>query len=198
MFLKRLFDFLSVTIGLIFLSPLFFLIALAIKWDSKGEVLFKQIRVGQYGKLFHVLKFRTMVTDAEKKGAKITTGGDPRITRIGTFLRKYKFDALPQLINVLKGEMSLVGPRPEVPEYVEFYPENLKQIIFTVPPGITDRASIEYRDENEILANSDDPVRDYREKVLPIKLEYYRKYVQERSFWLDFGLILSTLGIIIK
>jgi lipopolysaccharide/colanic/teichoic acid biosynthesis glycosyltransferase len=160
MFLKRLFDFLSVTIGLIFLSPLFFLIALAIKWDSKGEVLFKQIRVGQYGKLFHVLKFRTMVTDAEKKGAKITTGGDPRITRIGTFLRKYKLDELPQLINVLKGEMSLVGPRPEVPEYVEFYPENLKQIIFTVPPGITDRASIEYRDENEILANSDDPVRD--------------------------------------
>jgi lipopolysaccharide/colanic/teichoic acid biosynthesis glycosyltransferase len=198
MLLKRLFDFLSVTIGLIFLSPLFLLIALAIKWDSKGEVFFKQIRVGQYGKLFHVLKFRTMVTDAEKKGAKITTGGDPRITSIGTFLRKYKLDELPQLINVLKGEMSLVGPRPEVPEYVEFYPENLKQIIFTVPPGITDRASIEYRDENEILVNSDDPVRDYREKVLPVKLEYYKQYVQERSFWLDFGLILSTLGIIIK
>ena len=198
MFLKRLFDLFFIIIGLILLSPVFLLIALAIKWDSQGSILFKQIRVGQYGKLFHVLKFRTMMMDAEAKGAKITTEGDSRITKVGRFLREYKLDELPQLINVLKGEMSLVGPRPEVPEYVEFYPNEVKEIILSVPPGITDRASIEFRDENKILANSTDPVKDYKEKVLPIKLKYYKAYVQERSFWLDFSLIIGTFYAIVR
>ena len=198
MFLKRLFDLFSVIIGLVLLSPVFLLIALAIKWDSKGSVFFKQVRVGQYGTWFQVLKFRSMVMDAEAKGAKVTTDGDLRITRVGHFLRDYKLDELPQLINVFKGEMSLVGPRPEVPEYVEFYSNETKEIVLSVRPGITDRASIEFRDENKILANSTDPVKDYKEKVLPIKLEYYKAYVEERSFWLDFGLIMGTFSAIIR
>ena len=198
MFLKRLFDLFSVIIGLVLLSPVFLLIALVIKWDSKGSIFFKQVRVGQYGVWFQVLKFRTMVMDAEAKGAKVTTDGDLRITRVGHFLRDYKLDELPQLINVFKGEMSLVGPRPEVPEYVEFYSNETKEIVLSVRPGITDRASIEFRDENKILANSTDPVKDYKEKVLPIKLEYYKAYVEERSFWLDFGLIMGTFSAIIR
>lgn len=197
MFIKRLFDLLLVIPSLVLLSPFFLVIALFIKLDSKGAVVFKQTRVGLHGKHFLVLKFRTMVVDAEQKGKKITTSGDARITKVGFFLRKYKIDELPQLFNVLKNEMSLVGPRPEVPEYVEFYPKETKRIIFSVLPGITDRASIEYRDENEILANSIDPVKDYRDKVLPIKLEYYKKYVEEQSLWVDFSLIISTLNVVI-
>ncbi len=198
MLAKRFFDLVFVLLGLIFLLPVFLLIAIVIKLDSKGSIFFKQIRVGQYGKHFRVLKFRTMVMNAEEKGAKITIGGDSRITKVGIFLRKYKFDELPQLLNVLKGEMSLVGPRPEVPEYVEFYSDEMKNIVLSVPPGITDRASIEFRDENEILSGSTDPVMDYREKVLPIKLDYYKKYVQERSLWLDFSLIIGTFSAIIR
>ena len=193
MFLKRGFDLLFVVPGLILLSPVFLLITFVIKLSSDGSILFKQVRVGRQGKLFYVLKFRTMVMDAEKKGAKVTTHGDPRITKVGHFLREYKLDELPQLINVLKGEMSLVGPRPEVPEYVSFYTDDIKKIVLSVPPGITDRASIEFRDENKILAGSVNPVKDYQEKVLPIKLNYYTKYVQERSLWLDFRLIIATI-----
>ena len=193
MFAKRIFDLTFVIPGLFVLSPVFFMIAFLIKRDSDGSVLFKQERVGLNGKLFKVLKFRTMVVDAEKKGAKVTTGGDPRITRSGQWLRKYKLDELPQLINVLKGEMSLVGPRPEVPEYVDFYTEDQKQTVLSVLPGITDIASIEFRNENELLSDSKDPVKDYKEKVLPIKLAYYEQYVTERSLRLDFILILKTI-----
>ncbi|MBE8232091.1 MAG: sugar transferase [Endozoicomonadaceae bacterium] len=193
MFLKRVFDLLFVVPGLILLSPVFLLIAFVIKLSSDGSILFKQVRVGQQGKLFYVLKFRTMVMNAEEKGAKVTIHGDPRITKAGHFLREYKLDELPQLINVLKGEMSLVGPRPEVPEYVSFYTDDIKKVILSVPPGITDRASIEFKDENKILAGSIDPIKDYQEKVLPIKLNYYTKYVQERSLWLDFRLIIATI-----
>ncbi len=197
MFAKRIFDLIFVIPGIFILSPVFLVIALLIKRDSNGPVLFKQKRVGLHGKPFKVLKFRTMVVDAEQKGAKVTTGGDPRITPSGQWLRKYKLDELPQLINVLKGEMSLVGPRPEVPEYVEFYTDKQKQTVLSVPPGITDIASIEFRNENELLADSKDPVKDYKEKVLPIKLSYYKQYVKERSLWLDFTLILKTVVAII-
>lgn len=196
MFLKRAFDLLFVVPGLILLSPVFLLIAFVIKLSSDGPIFFKQVRVGQQGKLFCVLKFRTMVMDAEAKGAKVTIHGDPRITKVGHFLREYKLDELPQLINVLKGEMSLVGPRPEVPEYVSFYTDDVKKIVLSVPPGITDRASIEFKDENRILAGSVDPIKDYQEKVLPIKLNYYTKYVQERSLWLDFRLIIATIYLV--
>ncbi|MCL4112780.1 UNVERIFIED_CONTAM: hypothetical protein GTU68_021798 [Idotea baltica] len=158
-----------------------------------GDVLFKQIRVGKNGNNFNVLKFRTMVLNAEKLGNKVTTGDDPRITPIGHVLRKYKFDELPQLFNVLKGEMSLVGPRPEVPEYVEFYPDDVRNIVLSVPPGMTDMASIEFVNENELLSGSKDPVNDYKNKVLPIKLKYYVDYVKQRSLFLDFKLIIKTI-----
>lgn len=197
MVLKRIFDLFFVIPGLVVLSPILVLISLFIKLKDGGDVLFKQIRVGKNGRHFNVLKFRTMVVDAEKLGNKVTTGDDPRITSIGHFLRKYKLDELPQLINVLKGEMSLVGPRPEVPEYVEFYPEGIREIVLSVPPGMTDKASIEFVNENDLLTNANDPVKVYKEKVLPIKLDYYVQYVNERSLFLDFRLILKTIGAII-
>ncbi len=195
---KRVFD-LSLTIpGLLVLSPVFLLSIIAIKLDSKGPIIFKQKRVGLNGKIFEVLKFRTMVVDAEKKGVKITTSTDVRITKIGAFLRNCKVDELPQLLNVLKGEMSLVGPRPEVPEYVKFYPDNMRDIVLSVPPGITDRASIEYKDENKILANSIDPVKDYREKILPVKLAYYKEYALTHSLKIDIRLIFITIYAITR
>ncbi len=190
---KRLFDLFFVIPGLIVLAPFLLVIALVIKLKDGGNVLFKQVRVGKNGKHFDVLKFRTMVLNAEKLGNKVTTGDDPRITPIGRVLRKYKLDELPQLINVLKGEMSLVGPRPEVPEYVEFYPEETRNIVLSVPPGMTDKASIEFVNENDLLSGSKDPVSDYKNKVLPIKLKYYVEYVKERSLWLDFNLVIKTV-----
>lgn len=195
-FSKRIFDLFFVILGLIALSPVYIVIALLIKFKDGGSVLFKQERVGKNGKHFKVLKFRTMVVNAEKLGDKVTTGNDPRITPIGAILRKYKLDELPQLFNVLKGEMSLVGPRPEVPEYVEFYPEEIKKVVLSVQPGITDIASIEFVNENELLTNSDDPVADYKNKVLPVKLAYNVDYVKQRSLWLDFNLILKTVAAI--
>ena len=193
MIAKRCFDLFFVLFGLLILSPIMLLVAVLIKFGSSGPILFKQVRVGLNGKHFYILKFRTMVVDAEQIGAKVTTADDPRITRVGHWLRKYKLDELPQLINVLKGEMSFVGPRPEVPEYVLFYPEDVKKLVLSVPPGITDMAAIEFRNENDLLKQSDNPVQVYREKVLPIKLKYYLKYVSERSLVLDFILILKTL-----
>ena len=193
---KRLFDLFFVIPGLIILSPIFLVVSFLIKSKDGGDILFKQTRVGKAGKHFKVLKFRTMVVDAEKLGAKVTTGNDPRITPVGAFLRKYKLDELPQLINVLIGNMSLVGPRPEVPEYVEFYPEETKKVIFSVHPGITDKASIEFVDENDLLTDSKDPIEDYKNKILPVKLAYSVEYVKERSLWVDFNLILKTVSAI--
>ncbi|MCK5917542.1 MAG: sugar transferase [Cocleimonas sp.] len=195
---KRIFDLFFVSIGVLLLLPVFLVISILIKRGTDGPILFKQIRVGRNGRLFKVFKFRTMVVDAEKKGAKITTGGDPRITPSGQWLRKYKLDELPQLFNVLFGRMSLVGPRPEVPEYVDFYSNRQKEIVLSVLPGITDTASIEFRNENDFLTGSSNPVKDYKEKVLPIKLAYYEQYVKERSLWLDFKIIIKTLAAIIK
>jgi len=198
MIAKRLFDLIFVVIGLFALSPVLFVITVLIRRDASGPILFKQDRVGLHGKLFKVLKFRTMIVNAEKLGAKVTTGDDSRITKSGRWLRKYKLDELPQLFNILKGEMSLVGPRPEVPEFVAFYTEEQKKIVHSVLPGITDNASIEFRNENEILAGSDNPVRDYREKILPIKLELYKQYVKKRTLWLDFKIVIKTVVVIVS
>ncbi len=188
---KRIFDLCCVLLCLILFSPLFILIALWIKLDSQGPIFFLQTRIGQYGKPFKIIKFRTM--RPSEVGPKLTIGKDTRITPCGHFLRKYKLDELPQLINVLKGDMSLVGPRPEVPEYVAHYPEEIKNEVLSVPAGITDYASIEFRNESELLAQSKQPEIDYVEKILPIKLAYYQQYVKEHSLYLDLVLIFKTI-----
>lgn len=195
---KRLFDILCASAGLLLLAPLFAVTAILIKRDSPGPVFFRQTRVGQFGKPFRIYKFRTMCMDAEKKGTQVSTGDDPRITRTGRFLRNYKIDELPQLINVVSGEMSLVGPRPEVPKYVAAYPEDYAQIL-SVRPGITDYASLAFKDENELLKAADNPERKYIEEILPIKIGYYKQYLVERSFGTDLKLIFKTiLGIVIR
>jgi len=192
--LKRFFDLFFVIPVLFLLSPLFLLIALWIKKDSPGSFFFRQNRIGQGGKQFQIYKFRTMRTDAEALGPKLTVGKDPRITKSGNILRKYKFDELPQLLNVLKGEMSLVGPRPEVEEYVKVYPSDVKEKVLSVKPGITDLAAIEYVDESSILAQANDPIDAYINQVLPHKLKYYVRYVDEQSLWMDLKIILKTLA----
>lgn len=195
---KRCFDWLASSFGLLILSPFLIFLAFWIKMDSKGPVFFRQERVGRYGKTFRIHKFRTMVTDAEKRGLQITVGADVRVTKIGNFLRKYKIDELPQLIDVWVGHMSLVGPRPEVPRYVSCYPENLRNVVLAVRPGITDRASIEFKDENEILGKAAEPNKAYIEEVLPIKLKYYVEYVENRTFFGDIIIIFRTFFALIR
>ena len=195
--LKRFFDFVFSAVGLLALSPFFFVIALLIKTDSAGPVFFRQVRVGRYLCRFKIHKFRTMVVNASDLGPSVTTDVDPRVTTVGKVLRKYKLDELPQLIDVFLGDMSLVGPRPEVPKYVEGYSEMDKKIIFSVKPGITDKASIEFRNENELIADSSNVDRVYLEKILPIKLGYYREYVEKQSLWLDIYIILKTVWLIL-
>jgi lipopolysaccharide/colanic/teichoic acid biosynthesis glycosyltransferase len=190
---KRLFDLFWATLGLVVLSPLFLVVAMWIKLDSAGSVFFRQTRVGRFEKPFRIYKFRTMVADAEKKGLQLTAGKDPRITPSGEFLRRTKIDELPQLINVVKGEMSLVGPRPEVPKYVEYYPDEAKKVVFSLRPGITDYAAIHFRNENDILEGSEDPEKVYLQEILPEKVSLYLKYASGRSLWIDFLLILGTL-----
>jgi lipopolysaccharide/colanic/teichoic acid biosynthesis glycosyltransferase len=197
MILKRTFDLFFSILGVLMLAPLLLFISFWILFDSHGPVFFRQERVGRFGKNFRIFKFRTMCLDAEAKGRQITVGEDPRITRSGKFLRHYKLDELPQLINVVLGEMSLVGPRPEVPRYVSLYPADVREQVLSVPPGITDYASIEYKDENAILGRAADPDRAYIEEVMPVKLRYYQRYVAERSLWVDFKLIMKTLKAIL-
>jgi lipopolysaccharide/colanic/teichoic acid biosynthesis glycosyltransferase len=192
---KRLFDFAAALAGLILLAPMFALVALWIKHDSPGPVFFRQQRVGRHGKLFSIFKFRTM-TATRAGQLQLTVGHDSRITCAGKFLRDYKLDELPQLINVLQGTMSLVGPRPEVPRYVDCYPPDVRAIVLSVAPGITDWAAIHYRDESAILGRAADPERAYLETILPAKLDYYTRYVRERSFWTDLRIIFSTLAAI--
>lgn len=170
LFFKRCFDIFASLFGLLFLAIPFVFIAIAIKTSSKGPVYFRQERVGKNGKLFRIFKFRTMVSDAESKGMQITVGADSRITKVGKFLRKTKIDELPQLINVLLGQMSFVGPRPEVPHYVELYTDYQRNVL-RIKPGITELASIIYKDENEVLAQSDDPEKTYIEEIMPKKLK---------------------------
>ena len=193
----RFFDFVLSLVGLVILAPIFIVLAVWIKIDSVGPVFYKQIRVGQNGRDFGLFKFRSMVVDADKKGL-ITVGGrDPRITRSGYFIRKYKLDELPQLINVLVGDMSLVGPRPEVRKYVELYDDDQNKVL-SVKPGITDYASIEYMDENEILGKSTDPEKTYIEEIMPEKIKYNMKYIKNRSLIEYFKIIFLTVLKIIR
>lgn len=196
MIAKRLFDLILVSPALIILAPFFALASVLIKLDSPGPVFFRQERVGRFGVPFSIYKFRTMVADAERSGPRITIGRDPRITAVGAVLRKYKLDELPQLLNVLKGEMSLVGPRPEVAEYVAYYSDQQKSIVLSVPPGITDPASIEFRNENELLSKATDPELEYAANILPKKIELYTQYVNHRSFWGDLLIIFRTLRVL--
>lgn len=193
---KRLLDIVGAAVGLVLLSPLFAVIAAWIRVDSPGPTLFRQVRVGRNGRQFRIHKFRTMVVDAESIGKRLSVAGDARVTRSGVFLRRYRLDELPQLVDVLLGQMSLVGPRPEVPEYVARYPEEVRRIVLSVRPGITDRASIEFRNEADILAASPDPERTYVDVIIPKKLKYHQDYVRERTFWGDVGLIGATLAAV--
>jgi lipopolysaccharide/colanic/teichoic acid biosynthesis glycosyltransferase len=192
---KRLLDVLASIAGLVVLAPLFVVIAIWIMLDSKGGVFFRQERVGRAGRPFRIWKFRTMRMDSERRGLQLTAGADPRITRAGALLRRYKLDELPQLINVLCGQMSLVGPRPEVPRYVAHYSPEQRARILSVRPGITDPASIAFFDESELLRSAQDVERAYIESVLPMKLRLYEDYVATRSFWGDVRLIVHTVAV---
>jgi lipopolysaccharide/colanic/teichoic acid biosynthesis glycosyltransferase len=195
--LKRIFDLICVIPGLIILSPLFLVIACGIKLTDNGPVFFKQERVGYKGRTFTILKFRTMVVEAEKIGGQLTVGKDSRITGVGFLLRKTKLDELPQIINVLKGEMSLVGPRPEVPKYASLYSDTQRRVL-DIMPGITDPASIEYRNENEVLAGADDPERVYIQEIMPEKIRINLEYARNASILNDISVILRTLSAILK
>lgn len=196
---KRFFDVLVSSIGLLVLSPFFVAIAVAIKLESRGPVFYRGIRVGLNGKPFRIYKFRSMSNDAEKTGVSTTSITDLRITNVGRFIRRHKLDELSQFLNVFLGDMSFVGPRPEVQKFVDKYTDEEK-IILKVRPGITDWASIKYRDEGGIIAASGikDADEAYEKLIRPGKLELQRKYVQERSFWLDLKLIFATLKAIIS
>ena len=194
--LKRIFDITLSLFGLIILLPFMLIIAILIKIDSKGPVFFKQIRVTKNGKEFKIFKYRTMRVGSDKY-SQITVGKDGRITKIGSFLRKYKLDEIPQLINVLIGDMSLVGPRPEVPKYVALYTDEQKEIL-KVRAGITDYASIEFSDENDLLASEEDPEKAYIEKVMSRKIELNKKYLSEISILTDIKIILLTIKKILK
>lgn len=192
---KRLMDLLGAGVGLLLLWPFFLAVALAIKLDDRGPVFFRQERVGRFGRRFRIWKFRTMVMDAEKRGAQVTVGRDPRITRVGHTLRRFKLDEFPQLINVLVGEMSLVGPRPEVPRYVaEYSPE--QRVVLELRPGITDPASISFRDEAALLAEKEDPEKAYLEEVMPEKIRINLAYAARASVITDFAMVLKTLGVL--
>ena len=192
---KRLFDILFSAGTLIVLSPLLLAVAVWIKLDSPGPVFFRQVRVGRGGRPFKIYKFRSMRADAQARGPQITVGEDARITCSGALIRKYKIDEFPQFINVLFGDMSLVGPRPEVPRYVGLYPPDVRDVVLSVRPGITDLASIAYRDESDLLGRSTDPERTYVEEVLPAKLALCERYVRERSFFGDLAIIGRSMRV---
>ena len=197
MMIKRLFDVVVSGIGLILLCPLFLFVSLWIKIDSKGPVFFRQLRVGRHNQDFRIYKFRSMRVGADK-GSRITVGGhDSRITQSGYFLRKTKIDELPQLINVFIGDMSLVGPRPEVRHYVDYWTSEQMRVL-NVRPGITDPASIRYRNENELLANVDNPEQYYIDVIMQDKIKLYLNYVDNHGFWSDLNLIFLTFYTIIK
>jgi lipopolysaccharide/colanic/teichoic acid biosynthesis glycosyltransferase len=194
--MKRVMDLFFSSSGLFLLSPLLLSLAGRIRMEDGGPVFYRGLRIGLHGKPFRIFKFRTMVVNADQMGGASTADDDPRITRIGKKLRKYKLDELPQLINVLLGDMSLVGPRPEVPHYVNMYTEEEKAIL-TVRPGITDWASLWNSDEGAFLAGSPDPEKAYMEKIRPEKIRLQLKYVRERSFWIDCKIIYQTVFAIL-
>ncbi len=193
---KRVFDLLLASVGLALLSPLLLLIALAIKLDSRGPVFYRQQRVGRRGVPFRIHKFRTMLHDERDAGPQITVGVDARITRVGAVLRRHKLDELPQLIDVLQGAMSLVGPRPEVPRYVALYPPDLRARVLSVRPGITDLASITFRNESELLARAADPEREYLQVVMPRKLALAASYADAPSLAQDLRILWRTLRLL--
>lgn len=193
--MKRVFDIIASGIGLLLLSPLFVVLAIWIKLDSEGPVFYRQVRVGKNNKDFKIFKFRSMRVNSDK-GSLVTIGKDPRITRSGRFIRKMKLDELPQLINVLIGDMSLVGPRPEVRHYVDYWTPQ-QMTVLCVRPGITDPASIKFRNENELMGKTDDPERFYIETLMQEKLDMYLKYVSHHSLMGDLGLIFKTIAAVI-
>ena len=193
---KRLFDLLGASLALLLLLPLLLLLALAIKLDSPGPVFFRQERVGRHGRLFRIHKLRTMAVDAPARGLALTVGADPRITRVGARLRGLRLDELPQFIDVLAGDMSLVGPRPEVPRYVAHYPPELRERVLSVRPGITDPASLLFMHESELLAAAADPEREYIEVILPKKLQCAADYAQHATLWTDLRLLARTLRVL--
>ncbi|HMS32586.1 MAG TPA: sugar transferase [Ignavibacteria bacterium] len=195
--MKKIFDLLFSLIGTILLSPLFLITAIWIKIDSKGKIFYKQTRVGKNNTDFSLYKFRTMRADSDKSGLLTVGGRDNRITGAGYYLRKFKLDELPQLINIIKGEMSFVGPRPEVRKYVDLYNEEQKKVL-SVLPGITDIASIKYRNENELLEKADDPEEYYIEYVMPDKLKLNLEYIEQRSFGNDIKVIFKTISAIFR
>ncbi|HEU4584949.1 MAG TPA: sugar transferase [Gemmatimonadaceae bacterium] len=196
---KRVMDVCGSLVGLVLLAPLFVLVGIVIAVDGwygrGGSVFFAQERVGQRGTRFRMWKFRTMVADAERRGAQLTVGADPRITRVGSWLRRLKLDELPQLFNVLRGEMSLVGPRPEVPRFVALYTEEQRAVLELLP-GITDPASIRFRDEASELARAADPERCYIEEIMPEKIRLNLEYAKLATPWTDLLVILSTIGLL--
>ena len=193
---KRIFDFVAALLGLLVLAPLFVAAAVWIKIDSRGPVFFRQQRVGKDGIPFNIIKFRTMHDDAHE--SLLTVGNDKRITQAGKFLRRHKLDEFPQLFNVVAGSMSLVGPRPEVPRYVDCYPPEVRSQVLSVAPGITDWASIYYKEENSLLSRAVNPEQAYLDNILPAKLKYNLRYVHERSFWNDIRIIFTTLALLVR
>ena len=193
--LKRFFDLILSLMGLLITVPILFLITILIKISSSGPVFYKQVRVGENNKDFEIFKFRTMHVNADKKGLLTVGGRDPRVTSIGYYLRKFKLDELPQLINVFKGDMSFVGPRPEVRQFVNLYSEIQKKVL-NVKPVITDLASIEFRNENEILSKVEDPNQYYIDYIMPKKLEINLKYINQRNLLKDFVVIIKTIKVI--
>ena len=195
--MKRLFDIVASGCGLLVLSPILILVAIWIKLDSKGPVFYRQVRVGRHNQDFRIFKFRSMRVGADK-GSLVTIGGrDPRVTRSGYYIRKFKIDELPQLINVFLGDMSLVGPRPEVRHYVNYWtPEQMR--VLDVRPGITDTASIKFRNENELMEKAENPENYYINVIMQEKIKLYLAYVDNHSFWGDIGLIFKTFGVIVK
>jgi lipopolysaccharide/colanic/teichoic acid biosynthesis glycosyltransferase len=194
---KRLFDVFASAFGLILASPLMLAIAAAVRLESGGPAWFRQDRVGRGGKIFKILKFRSMYCSPHERGAELTAANDQRITAVGSFLRRTKLDELPQLINVLKGDMSLVGPRPEVARYVEMYPAAIRRLILSVRPGITDEASIKFRNEDQMLGDSAGAEQRYIEQILPLKLDLYASYARQNTFLGDLRILSRTLVAVV-
>lgn len=195
---KRIFDLFTAGIVLTLLLPILVVIALMVRRDSPGPAIFAQERVGRAGAVFKIYKYRTMIVNERKPTLQITVGNDPRITKIGSFLRKWKLDELPQLWNVIVGDMSLVGPRPEVPRYVAFYPPAIREIVLSVRPGITDPCSIQFLNESKILKNENNPEHYYINNILPQKLDIYVNYIENKNFMSDVFIILKTVKSILR
>jgi lipopolysaccharide/colanic/teichoic acid biosynthesis glycosyltransferase len=198
MAVKRAVDVVGSAVGLLLLLPVLAIVAVIIKLDSPGPIFFRQERVGLRGRTFRIFKFRTMVVGAARAGTALTVRGDTRITRAGVVLRKNKFDELPQLFNVLAGDMSIVGPRPEVPEFMKFYTPDQRAIILSMRPGITDYAAILFRDENSLLDRDRDPIDVYRREIMPAKFAYYERYSREIGVLNDLRIILATVLLLVE